>query len=71
MTSVVLPWHVDEDRTDEKLLIGVYATEPDGEAAIDGLKDKPGFIDTRSRFMMERHEINADHWTEGFVVVDD
>ena len=72
MTSVVLLWHTDDrDETDDSKLIGVYATELDAEGAVSRLKDKPGFVDTPSGFLMERYEINADHWTEGFVITID
>jgi hypothetical protein len=72
VTSVVLSWHIDErDNAEDSKLIGAYATERDAGAAKQRLSDKPGFTDTPSGFMMERYEINVDHWTEGFVITND
>ena len=71
MDSVVLLWHVHEiDGAEDEKLIGVYRSEEDAIAAIERLKDKPGFAQTVSGFLYERYELNVDHWTEGFVEVD-
>ena len=49
--SVFLLWYVKErDGDGADLLIGVYCTEPDAEAAIDRLKSKAGFVDARKVF---------------------
>jgi hypothetical protein len=45
--SVVLLWHVHRD--DDKL-IGVYRSEDDARAAIERLRDKPGFKDAPDGF---------------------
>jgi len=45
--SVQLLWFVRENEEDEntELLIGVYETEQDANAAIERLCNKPGFAD--------------------------
>ena len=70
MDSVFLLWYVyaqDSDDEDE-MLIGVYSTEQEANAAIERLKDKKGFIDDPLGFSVHRYELNRDHWTDGFVV---
>jgi hypothetical protein len=64
MRSVFLLWHTDS-YGDEKL-IGVYISEENARAAIDRVKDKPGFSDAGGEFECARYELNQDHWTEGF-----
>lgn len=68
MSTVLILWHVHESAgdTDEKL-IGVYATREDALAAIDRLKDKPGFRDAPSGFEISEYTVGKDHWTEGYI----
>lgn len=56
----------DEDQEDG-LLIGIYGSESSASAAIERLKDKPGFIDFPKGFRIYSREIGRDSWTEGFV----
>jgi homoserine kinase type II len=66
--SVFLLWYVKERDCDgADLLIGVYCTEPDAEAAIDRLKSKAGFVDAPKGFRVNRCELNRDHWEDGYV----
>jgi len=69
--SVQLLWFVrdGEDGEDTELLSGVYGTEQDARAAIERLRDKPGFAEFQEGFEIARYKINEDHWTEGFVTV--
>ena len=72
MDSVVLMWHTNktsEDEEDSKF-IGAYRSEDDALAAIERLRDKPGFAQTVEGFFYERYKLNEDHWTEGFKEVD-
>jgi hypothetical protein len=64
---VHLLWFVQERSEGEadELLIGVYATETEAEAAIKRLKDKPGFV--QEGFKVHAYELGRDHWTEGFI----
>jgi len=69
MNSVFILWHVHEvDGEEDEILIGVYASAKDAEAAILRLKEKPGFRDTPEGFQVHEHVIGRDGWTEGFVV---
>jgi hypothetical protein len=66
--SVFLLWYVKERDCDgADLLIGVYCTELDAEAAIDRLKSKAGFVDAPQGFRINRYELNRDHWEDGYV----
>ena len=69
---VHLLWFVREreKREDTELLIGVYETEADAKAAIDRLRDKPGFVNFPQGFQVHSRELGHDSWTEGFVQVD-
>ena len=73
MNSVFLLWYVRApDSADEhELLIGVYSTEEEARAAIERLKNKPGFVNSQDGFQILPYEINRDHWTEGFVLAGD
>ena len=69
MDSVVLLWHVRHvsDGDDDEKLIGVYRTEDDARAAVERLRDKPGFRDLPEGFECHTYVLNRDGWTEGFV----
>jgi hypothetical protein len=56
----------EDSDDDTELLIGVYGTERDAKPAIERLRNKPGFADFPQGFLIERYEVNQDHWTEGF-----
>lgn len=71
MNSVFLVWHthrLSADDEDEKL-IGVYRTHANAEAAINRLKDKPGFRDTPEGFEIAECVLDRDGWTEGYISV--
>jgi hypothetical protein len=69
---VYLLWFVRErtEGEDIELLIGVYDTEEAALAAIERLKDKPGFVDFPCGFQVHSREVGQDSWTEGFRVAD-
>jgi len=69
MTEVYLLWHVRSDDTDcdDGKLIGVYAADASAKAAIERLRDKPGFGQHPDGFMIEPYTLDKDHWTEGFI----
>jgi hypothetical protein len=68
MDTVVLLWHIHEmpDGDDEKL-IGVYRTGEDASAAIERLRDKPGFKELPDSFKYYTCVLNMDGWTGGYV----
>lgn len=67
--KVYLLWFVQQREVlgDIECFIGVYATERDARAAIDRVKDQPGFIDYPQGFEICPNEVGKDHWTEGFI----
>ena len=69
MDAAYLLWHVHEfvEREDDEKLIGIYRTEDDARAAIERVRDQPGFRHFPDGFKISRYELNKDHWTEGFV----
>lgn len=60
--------HLMDDEEDVKL-IGVYATEPLAEEAVERLRVQPGFCDTPEGFSIDRYTLNQDHWTAGYITV--
>ena len=70
MSDVVyLLWFVQEREgfEDLELLIGVYDSEAAAKAAIDRVRDKPGFVDFSEGFQIARYQLGQDSWKEGFI----
>jgi hypothetical protein len=65
---VYLLWYVREweEGEDTELLIGAYRSEADAAAAIERLRDKPGFVKYQEGFQIHSRELGKDDWTEGF-----
>jgi len=65
-----LLWYIKNRNSsnEDELLIGVYDSEVEVQAAIERLKAKPGFADAPEGFQIHRYEVNRDGWTEGFIV---
>jgi hypothetical protein len=59
----------DEDKSPKD--IGVYSTEERAKAAIERVKDKPGFCDWPGGFRIFRAILDKDYWTEGFISSDE
>jgi hypothetical protein len=71
MNKVYLLWFVKEmpeGVEDIELLIGVYSSEKEAEAAVQRLKDKRGLVEFQEGFQIHPYRLNCDDWTEGFVV---
>ena len=68
MTDVFVLHHVIvySPENENVKLIGVYTTEVQGNLAIERLKNRPGFSDSRGNFHLEAYALDLDHWTEGF-----
>jgi len=57
------------DTTDEdELLIGQCSTEREARAAIERVKDRPGFVDAPDGIQIHPDKINRDSWTEVFML---
>jgi len=67
--EVYLLWFEQEreDAADIELLIGAYDTEEAAKAAVERVKDKPGFIKFPEGFSIHTYQIGRDSWTEGFI----
>jgi predicted RNase H-like HicB family nuclease len=72
MSHVVhLLWFVKEmpeGEEDIELLIGVYSSDEEAKAAVQRVKDMPGFKDFNEGFQICPYQLNHDHWAEGFVL---
>lgn len=69
MNEVFVLHHVHEasNGDEDTKLIGVYSSEAEAKAAIERLKDQPGFRDHLEGFCVTPYELNQDEWREGFV----
>jgi hypothetical protein len=52
---------------DEVKFIGVYATHADAEAAVERLRNQPGFRNWPEGSAIDAYDLGADHWVEGFI----
>ena len=71
MKLVYLLWFEQERETGEdiELLIGVYASETDARAAIELVKDQPGFREYPEGLQIHERQLGEASWTEGFIEV--
>ena len=62
-------WFVQERKAarDIELLIGIYETEADANAAIERVKSRRGFVDFPEGFQIHSYEVGRDGWADGFV----
>ncbi len=61
----------DEERDENYKLIGIYTTNARAAAAIDRVKDQPGFRTRQGGFEIIQQPLDQDGWSEGFVRVFD
>lgn len=59
----------DEEDGDDVKLLGAYSTESRARERIERARMTPGFSDEPDCFMVERHVVDEDTWTEGFTTV--
>ena len=57
-----------EGEEDIELLIGVYSSVEEARAAIQRVKNKPGFADFQQGFEVCPYALDRDHWADGFVL---
>ena len=71
MTTVYLLWHLHETEfgDDDNKFIGAYSTEANAQAAIEQLKDQPGFKDSPEEFKIYPCTLNDTSWREGFITI--
>jgi len=68
-TVFIVEHSYDLDSCEETKFIGVYSTEQEAKLAVERLKKQPGFFDRPNDFHINEHELNKDHWTEGYATV--
>ncbi|MDP9023786.1 MAG: hypothetical protein M3N13_00240 [Candidatus Eremiobacteraeota bacterium] len=56
----------EEDRVDNRKSIGLYSTRENAEAAIERVKDKPGFRSRQDGFEIDEIRLDKDSWVDGF-----
>jgi hypothetical protein len=73
--DVWILWHLRPGSDpNDGMLVGVYPSRDAAVAAVDRLKDKPGFRDhptvtrddTAPGFFIQSYELGKDHWIEGY-----
>ncbi len=69
MDRAFLLQHVrfDDDEPADVKVIGVYSSKAAAQAAIERLKEQPGFRDYPDFFAIDEYDLDTDHWAEGFV----
>jgi hypothetical protein len=69
--DVFVLWHVNElpDGEEDAKLLGVYSLQESADNAKKRMLSQPGFRDFPHGFVIERYQVDQDHWTEGFVTV--
>ena len=57
---------ISRDGEEDHKKIGTYSTEDKAKAAIERVKDKPGFSDPRGFFTIDPSQLDFDYWADGF-----
>lgn len=52
---------------DEVKIIGIYRTKEEAEAALQEVRNQPGFRDHQAGFECATYELGRTAWREGFV----
>jgi len=61
----------DDVYADDPKLIGTYVSQEDAAAAVERLRDQPGFRDHPGGWDIQRWRLSEDHWKEGFITPPD
>jgi len=48
-------------------IVGIYSTRPLAEEAEERSSLLPGFCEEPHGFSIEQYEVDADHWSRGFI----
>lgn len=72
--AVFFLWYEFEGESyeeDDSKLVGVYSSRGAALAALDRLKDKPGFREADNNCLqIEEYELGLIHWEDGYCSVD-
>lgn len=66
MEHVYLLTHERPDDGDVKT-IGVYSSEAAAQAALERVRQQPGFCDHPDGFTIDPYKLDRDSWVDGFV----
>ena len=71
MTTIYLLWYLHENEFghEDNKFIGAYSTRANAQAAIEPLKDQPGFKDDPTQFGIYECILDQTWWQEGFMTV--
>jgi hypothetical protein len=58
----------DNDEEDIKI-IGIYSSHASATAAIERLRQQPGFCEVPEGFEISGYQVDVDHWSEGYVTM--
>ena len=69
MAAVFVVQHVREDPEgcEDVKFIGAYSTFERAQQSVEDHKELPGFSNYAGGFSIQQYEVDADHWTEGFM----
>jgi hypothetical protein len=56
-----------DDCWEDVKFIGVFSSETTARAAVEKLREQPGFADYPDGFSIEEHTIDQFGWEEGFI----
>ena len=59
----------DNDEEDIKI-IGIYSSHASATAAIERLRQQPGFCEVPEGFEISDYQVDVDHWSEGYVTME-
>jgi hypothetical protein len=48
-------------------VIGIYSSVDLAEAAVERARLLPGFVEQPDAFVVERYDVDKDHWPRGFI----
>jgi homoserine kinase type II len=74
MNRVYMLYHTygDEDeQADNRKLIGIFSDSEKARAALERVRDKPGFRDYPNGFEIFEEPVDILGWVDGFVFVDE
>ncbi len=67
--EVFLVYHINKLNDEDFKLIGVYSSNENAEKAIQKTMLLPGFVISPDSFLIDKYNLDEDHWQEGFLTV--
>ena len=66
---VVQHERLQDDGTEDVKFIGVFSTSNHAQTAIEKLGSQKGFRESSGGFSIDKYEVDAIHWRDGFVTI--